>query len=92
MIYLYNQDMNLDTLMIWVIVGAIAGILIDVIWGDMKIGVVGAIVIGILGAIIGGWIFTKFDLHIFKGWGDTFLKPFIGAVIFLVMIGILRRD
>ena len=84
--------MNLDALMIWVIVGAIAGILIDVIWGDMKIGIVGAIVLGIIGAIIGGWVFTKFDLHIFKGWGDAILKPLIGAVVFLVVIGFLRRD
>lgn len=92
MIFLYNQGMNLDSVMIWVIVGAIAGILIDVIWGNMKIGIVGAIVIGILGAIIGGWVFTKFNLHIFRGWGDFILKPFIGAVVFLVLIGFLRRD
>jgi len=84
--------MNLDTLMISVIVGAIAGILIDVIWGGMKIGIVGAIVIGILGAIVGDWIFMKFDLQIFTGWVDTILKPFIGAAILLVVIGFLRRD
>jgi uncharacterized membrane protein YeaQ/YmgE (transglycosylase-associated protein family) len=84
--------MNLDNLMITVIVGAIAGILIDVIWGGMKIGIVGAIVIGILGAIIGAWIFSKFDLQFLTGWVDAILKPFIGAVIFLVVIGFLRRD
>jgi len=46
LIRLYNQNMNLDILMIWVIVGAIAGILVDAAWGGMKIGIVGAIVIG----------------------------------------------
>ena len=84
--------MNLDTLMIWVIVGAIAGILIDLVWGDMKIGIVGAIVIGILGSNIGGRVFTKFDLNIFTGWEDAILKPFIGAIGFLVVIGFLHRD
>jgi len=84
--------MNLDTLMIWVIVGAMAGILIDLVWGDMKIGIVGAIVIGILGSNIGGRVFTKFDLNIFTGWEDAILKPFIGAIGFLVVIGFLHRD
>jgi uncharacterized membrane protein YeaQ/YmgE (transglycosylase-associated protein family) len=84
--------MNIDILMIWVIVGAIAGILVDAVWGGMKIGIVGAIVIGILGAIIGGWLFDKLDWQIFTGWWDMVLKPVIGAVILLVIIGVLRRD
>ena len=78
--------------MIWVIVGAIAGILVDAAWGGMKIGIVGAIVIGILGAIIGGWLFEKLGAQILSGWSDTILKAGIGAVIFLVVIGVLRRE
>lgn len=91
-IYLYNQDMNIDILMIWVIVGAIAGILIDAVWGGMKIGIVGAIVIGILGAIIGGWLFEKLGVQIISSWWDIILNAGIGAVILLVVIGVLRRD
>ena len=60
--------------------------------GDMKIGIVGAIVIGILGSNIGGRVFTKFDLNIFTGWEDAIMKPFIGAIGFLVVIGFLHRD
>jgi uncharacterized membrane protein YeaQ/YmgE (transglycosylase-associated protein family) len=78
--------------MIWIIVGAIVGILMDAIWGGMKIGIVGAIVIGILGAIIGGWVFEKLNLQIISGWWDTIFKAGIGALILLIVIGVLRRD
>lgn len=56
--------MNFNILMIWVIVGAIAGVLMDAIVGGMRIGMVGAIVICILGAVIGGWLFDQLQVTI----------------------------
>ena len=46
--------MTLDQLVLWIIVGGIAGLLADAVVKGIKVGLVGAIVVGILGAFIGG--------------------------------------
>jgi uncharacterized membrane protein YeaQ/YmgE (transglycosylase-associated protein family) len=49
--------MSLETLIIWLVIGAIAGWLAGVIVKGYGFGLVGNIVVGILGAIFGGWLF-----------------------------------
>ncbi|GAJ04793.1 unnamed protein product, partial [marine sediment metagenome] len=47
--------MSLEELIIWVVVGAIAGIALYTLMGGMRVGLGGAILIGIVGAMISGW-------------------------------------
>ena len=57
--------MTLESLIIWVIVGAITGIILDRAMGGMRIGLGGAILLGIVGAIISGWGLVSSELS----WG-----------------------
>ena len=80
------------TLLTWLIVGLIAGVLASMIMGGTGYGLIGDIVIGIVGAFVGGWIFAA--LHISSPWAGlpgTILVAFIGAVVLLFIIHLFRR-
>ena len=80
------------TLLTWLIVGLVAGVLASMVMGGTGYGLIGDIVIGIVGAFVGGWIFAA--LHItspFGGLAGTILVAFIGAVVLLFLIHLLRR-
>ena len=51
--------MDPQTLIIWLIVGAIAGWLAGQIMTGFGFGLVGNIVLGIVGAIVAGWLFPN---------------------------------
>lgn len=48
--------MTLETLIVWLIVGAVAGFLAGLIVKGYGFGLIGNIVIGILGAVLAGWL------------------------------------
>jgi uncharacterized membrane protein YeaQ/YmgE (transglycosylase-associated protein family) len=83
--------MSFETLIIWVIVGAVAGILLDTLMGGMRIGLGGAILIGVVGAMISGWAFDYFGIQILSGLIGTIAEALIGAVVLLLIFGVFRR-
>jgi uncharacterized membrane protein YeaQ/YmgE (transglycosylase-associated protein family) len=83
--------MSLETLIIWVIVGAIAGIILDTLMGGMRIGLGGAILIGIVGAMVSGWAFDFFGIRILSGFLGTVVEALIGSVVLLLIFGVFRR-
>ena len=82
--------MDLTALLVWIIVGAIAGLLADAVVHGIGVGLVGAILIGIVGAIIGGWLFSVLGIGIGLGIIGDIIVAFIGAVILLLIIRALR--
>ena len=46
------------TILTWIIVGLIAGVLASLVMGGTGYGLIGDIIIGIVGAFVGGWIFS----------------------------------
>lgn len=83
--------MALESLLILLIIGAIAGFLAGLVVKGYGFGVVGNIVVGIVGAIFAGWLLPR--LGVFPG-GDVvgqIISATIGAVVLLVLIGVFRR-
>ncbi|MGE5138221.1 MAG: GlsB/YeaQ/YmgE family stress response membrane protein [Rudaea sp.] len=78
--------MTAETLLIWIIVGLIAGWLAGVVMRGGGYGVIGDIIIGIIGAIIGGLVFGFLGLGA-TGIVGSIIVAFIGAII---LIAILR--
>jgi uncharacterized membrane protein YeaQ/YmgE (transglycosylase-associated protein family) len=75
----------------WLIVGLIAGVLASLIVGSAG-GIIVDIVIGIVGAFVGGWLFTAAGWHVpFAGLAGTIFVAFIGALILLVLVHLIRR-
>ena len=81
--------MNLLT---WLVVGLIAGVLASLVMGGTGLGIIGDIIIGIVGAFIGGWLFTAMGVAVpLGGIAGTILVAFIGAVVLLFIIRLVRR-
>jgi uncharacterized membrane protein YeaQ/YmgE (transglycosylase-associated protein family) len=84
--------MDLQTVLIWIVIGAIAGILAESMVGGPRRGGLGtAILIGILGAFIGGWLFSALGVAIGGGILGTIITAFIGAIVLLLIVRGLRR-
>jgi uncharacterized membrane protein YeaQ/YmgE (transglycosylase-associated protein family) len=86
-----RQSMTLEGLIIWLIVGAIAGWLAGLIVKGYGFGLIGNIVVGIVGALIAGWLLPRLGIVIGGGFVSAIINALIGAVILLVIIGLIRR-
>jgi uncharacterized membrane protein YeaQ/YmgE (transglycosylase-associated protein family) len=80
-----------ETLLIWVLVGAVAGWLASVIVSGGGLGLVGDIVVGILGAFIGGWLLPKLGIHLGVGLVPVIVSALIGAIVLLLLLRLVRR-
>jgi uncharacterized membrane protein YeaQ/YmgE (transglycosylase-associated protein family) len=75
----------------WLIVGLVAGLLASFVVGG-GFGLLGDIVVGILGAFVGGWLFGKLGWSTpFGGLAGTIFVAFIGAIVLLVILRLIRR-
>lgn len=84
--------MTVESLLVFLIVGAIAGWLAGVIVKGHGFGLVGSIVVGIIGAFLAGWLFPALGLSFgLSGIVGSIIFALIGAVILLVIIGFIRR-
>jgi uncharacterized membrane protein YeaQ/YmgE (transglycosylase-associated protein family) len=81
------------SLLSWLVVGLIAGFLASRVMSG-GYGLIGDIIVGIVGALIGGWLATTFlkmpnpvsGINI-----GTILVAFVGAVILLGILRLIRR-
>jgi len=80
-------------LLTWLIVGLIAGVLASLVMGGTGYGLIGDIIIGIVGAFVGGWLFTKLGVASpFGGIAGVIFVAFIGAVVLLFLLRLIRRS
>ncbi len=78
-----------QSLIILLIVGAVAGWLAGTIVKGYGFGLVGNIVVGVVGAFIGGYLLPGY-LPL-EGLLGSIVSATIGAVILLFIIGLIRR-
>ena len=83
--------MSVETLIIWLLVGAVAGWLAGVIVKGYGFGIGGNIVVGILGSFVGGWLFRQFGLFTGSGFLGAVLGATVGAVVLLLLVRLIRR-
>jgi uncharacterized membrane protein YeaQ/YmgE (transglycosylase-associated protein family) len=83
----------LTDILIWVLLGALAGWIASMIMGrNAQMGALANIVVGIVGAVIGGFLMnavgaagvTGFNLY-------SVLVAIGGAVVLLFLVGMMRR-
>lgn len=83
--------MTLETILIWIIVGAIAGWLAGLVVRGFGFGLVGNIIVGIVGAFLGGWLLGTLGFAIGAGIINTIFTAFIGAVVLLLLVRVIKR-
>ncbi len=77
-------------LLIFVIIGLIAGWLAGTIMKGKGFGLIINLVVGVIGAFIGGFVFRLIGLSA-HGFLGSVIMATVGAVVLLVVIGILRK-
>jgi uncharacterized membrane protein YeaQ/YmgE (transglycosylase-associated protein family) len=80
-----------ESILIWLLIGAIAGWLAGQIVRGMGFGLIGNIVVGIVGAFIAGWLLPRIGIVIGGGMIGSIINATIGAVVLLVILGLIRR-
>ncbi|KGD15557.1 transglycosylase associated family protein [Burkholderia pseudomallei] len=78
-------------LIMWLIIGAIAGWLAGLLVKGGGFGLLVDIIVGIVGAVIGGWLAGILGIHIGGGFISSVIVAVIGAVILLFVIRLFKR-
>jgi uncharacterized membrane protein YeaQ/YmgE (transglycosylase-associated protein family) len=86
-----NEYMSVENLLVWLLIGAIAGWLAGVLIRGYGMGLIGNIVVGIVGSVIGGWIFGQLGIAVGSGIIGAIIGATVGAVVLLFVIGLVRR-
>ena len=84
-------SMGIESIIIWLIVGAIAGWLAGLVVKGGGFGLIGNIVVGIIGAVIAGWLLPQLGVHLGSGFIASIIDAFIGAVILLVILRLIGK-
>jgi uncharacterized membrane protein YeaQ/YmgE (transglycosylase-associated protein family) len=82
--------MTLRGLIIFLLIGAVAGWLAGQIMRGGGFGLVGDIVVGIIGALIGGWLFGALGFHA-VGLIGSIIAATVGAIILLAVLRLIKR-
>ena len=84
--------MNIESLLITLLVGAVAGWLAGLILRGSGYGIIGDIVVGLLGALIGTWLFgaANLSLHLGSAIVERILVAVVGALVLMLVVGLLR--
>ncbi|MGB3417950.1 MAG: GlsB/YeaQ/YmgE family stress response membrane protein [Mesorhizobium sp.] len=83
--------MGIESLIVFLIIGAIAGWLAGLIVQGFGFGLIGNIVVGIVGALIAGWLLPRVGLAFGGGILAAIIHAVIGAVILLLIIRLVKR-
>ena len=81
--------MNGVSLVIWLLIGAIAGWLAGKIMKERGFGLFGDIIIGIVGSVIGGYMLGGFLSSL--GMLGSLITAVIGAVVLIFVVGLIAK-
>ena len=76
---------------IWLVIGGVAGWLAGLLVKGYGFGVLGNIVVGIIGAVLAGWLLPLAGFVLVGGIVAEIINAVIGAVILLVIIGLFKK-
>jgi uncharacterized membrane protein YeaQ/YmgE (transglycosylase-associated protein family) len=79
------MELNPGGIILWIIVGLIAGWLTGMVMKGGGYGLVGDLIVGLIGALIGGFI-VGLVIHGSVGFIGSIIVAFIGAVILVVIL------
>lgn len=82
--------MTVESLLILLIIGAVAGWLAGVVVKGYGFGLLGNIVVGIVGAFIGGYVFSALGVGA-SGLIGQIICAAVGAIILLFVIKLIKK-
>ena len=82
--------MDITNLIIFLVIGAVAGWASGKIMKGKGFGLIGNIVIGIIGALVGGFLFRVLGISAGGVIGVTIMS-IVGAVVLLYVVGLIKK-
>ncbi|MDG4548978.1 MAG: GlsB/YeaQ/YmgE family stress response membrane protein [Candidatus Contendobacter sp.] len=82
--------MDVQSLIIFLVIGAVAGWLAGLIMKGRGLGLLGNIIVGIIGAVVGGFLFGVLGL-VANGLIGLIVTATVGAVVLLFVIGLIKK-
>ena len=82
--------METNSLILTLVIGALAGWLAGKIMKGKGFGVIGNIVVGIVGAVLGGFLFGLLGVSA-GGWVGSLITATIGAIILLYIVSLFKK-
>ena len=89
-----RTTMSIENILIWIVLGAIAGFLAGKILKGKGFGLVGNIIVGIVGSFFGGWLAGVLNIGGAVTGGisiPSILTAVGGAVVLLLLISFFRK-
>jgi len=88
--------MALESLIVWLVIGGIAGWLASQIMKSGGLSMTGnhlvdTIITGIIGAFIGGWLLGVLGISFGGGIIGAIISALIGAIVFIFGLGMIKR-
>ncbi len=83
--------MGIESIIILIVIGAVAGWLAGQIVSGYGFGLIGNIAVGIVGAFVAGLILPRIGLTLGGGWLAAIIHATIGAVILLALLKVVKR-
>lgn len=80
-----------ESILAWIIIGAIAGWLAGLLVKGYGFGLIGNIVVGILGAGVAGLLAPRLGLYT-ESAGGNIIAALLGALILLAIAGLIRHS
>jgi uncharacterized membrane protein YeaQ/YmgE (transglycosylase-associated protein family) len=84
------MTMNTQSLVIWAVIGIVAGFLASVVMGGGA-GLVRYLITGLIGAFVGGFVFQAagWKLNFGNEWLEQIVIAFVGAIIVVIIARII---
>ncbi|MBC9250094.1 transglycosylase [Pseudomonas alcaligenes] len=79
------------SLILFLIIGAIAGWIAGKLLRGGGFGLIGNLVVGIVGAVIGGHLFSYLGVSAGGGLIGSLVTAVIGALVLLFIVGLLKK-
>ena len=86
--------MSGESLLVWLLLGVVAGWLAGLIINGGSFGIIGSILIGIIGSFLGGWLGSKLGISgaVVGGFSvASLVTAVLGAVVLLFVLSLIRR-
>ena len=86
--------MDLTSIIIWILLGAVAGWLAGQIMKGKGFGTLGNIVVGIVGSFVGGWLAGQIGIEGAQTGGfniASIITAVAGACILLFIVGLVKK-
>ncbi len=84
------MTMNTQSLVIWAVIGIVAGCLASVVMGGGA-GLLRYLITGLIGAFVGGFVFQAagWKLNFGNEWLEQIVIAFVGAIIVVIIARII---